>query len=153
RVDGPVALVEAFDRALIAIHRTCDAAKRGSELRGALEQFAASTGVFGPLFSGAGPQRDGALSPERIARNLAAVAAGAVDEPDTWLVQQLFEYAGFALFHAGSLLSRAEETALSARVAVMLRPLRQHSEAAPPPSLRAPSNAPASQRRDHMEKR
>jgi hypothetical protein len=150
RVDGPVAVVEAFDRALLEIHRTCDVASRGAELRSALEHFASSTGVFGPLFAGAGPQRDGALSPERIARNVASLAG---NEPDAWLVQQFFEYTGFALFHAGSLLSRTEEAALNARVAVMLRPLRQHSEAAPPPSLRTPSTAPASQRRGHLEKR
>lgn len=150
RPDGPVAIVEAFDRALVEIHGSCDRASRGKELRAALEQFAASTGVYMPLFDGAGPLEDGSLRAERVARNVAALAG---EDPESWLVQQLFEYAGFALFHAGSLLPRENETTLNARVAEMLKPLRQHSEAGPPPSRRPPSTAPASARTDHMESR
>ncbi|HEY8087018.1 MAG TPA: DUF4388 domain-containing protein [Polyangiaceae bacterium] len=150
RVAGPTAIADMFNRALLEIHRACDVASRGAELRTALEHFVASTGTFVPLFAYAGPLRDGTLSPEGIERNVAAIAG---EDPDAWLVQQLFEYVGFALFHAGSLLSRPEEAALNARVASMLKPMRQHSEAAPPPSLRTPSTAPASYRRGSMEKR
>jgi hypothetical protein len=54
------------------------------------------------------------------------------EDAEAWLVQQLFEYAGFALFHAGSLLARDEEKSLNARIAEMLKPLRQQPEGGPP---------------------
>jgi hypothetical protein len=106
-----------------------------------MDQFATSTGVFGPLFDGAGPLEDGTLRGERIARNVAALAGE--DDADGWLVQQLFEYTGFALFHAGSLLPRADERSLNARVAEMLKPLRALVDAGPSSRRGASiSNAP-----------
>ncbi len=83
---------------------------------------------------------------ERIARNL----AGPAGQDESWLVQQLFEYAGFALFEAGTLLPRAAEVKLAARVADMLKPLRQQNDGAKPPSLRPP---PISTRRGHVDSR
>jgi hypothetical protein len=132
--EGAEAIVEAFNPAFVEIHRRCDAAKKGSELRDALARFATGAGIFDPLFQGAGPLPDGTLKPERIGRNVAALAGG---EPDVWLVQQLYEYIGFALFQAGSLLPRESETALNAAVAEILKPLRQ-GETAPPPTSRRP---------------
>ncbi|HEY8040152.1 MAG TPA: DUF4388 domain-containing protein, partial [Polyangiaceae bacterium] len=38
RLDGPVAVVDAFNRALVEIHRACDRAGKGRELRTAVEQ-------------------------------------------------------------------------------------------------------------------
>ncbi|HEY8041595.1 MAG TPA: hypothetical protein VIF15_17430, partial [Polyangiaceae bacterium] len=125
-------------------------AGKGRELRTAVEQFATGTGVYGPLFAGAGPMDDGSVQGERVARNVAALAGE--DDADAWLTQQLFEYAGFALFHAGSLLPRGDEVALNARVADMLKPLRQQPDGGPPPSRRSPDSAPAS-RREQMEPR
>ena len=90
-----------------------------------------STGVYVPLFAGAGPADDGTLRAERIAQNLAAIAG---DAGDPWLTQQLLEHAGFALFHAGSLLPREAEAALNARVAEVLRAL-QPPEGATPASM------------------
>jgi len=130
RLEGPAAVVEAFDRALAEIHRTADEAGKGKELRAAVEQFVMSTGVFVPLLDGAGPLEDGTLRPERVARNVAALAVE--EDAEAWLVQQLFEYTGFALFHAGSLLGRDEEKGLNARIAEMLKPLRQQPEGGPP---------------------
>ena len=104
----------------------------GSVLRSGLEQFTMSTGVYVPLFSGAGPADDGSLRAERIAQNLAAIGS---DAGDAWLTQQLLEYAGFALFHAGSLLPREAEATLNARVAEILRALRQPAEGTAPASL------------------
>jgi hypothetical protein len=127
---GPEAIVEAFDRALLEVHKRCDAAGKGDELREGLSRFATGAGIYDPLFMGAGPQPDGTVRPDRVARNVAALAG---DEPDAWLVQQLYEYTGFALFHAGSLLPRDVETQLNAKVAEILKPLRQ-TEAAPPSS-------------------
>jgi hypothetical protein len=137
RPEGPMAIVAAFNAALIEIHRACDAAGKGAELRGGLEQFAMSAGVFAPLFGGEGPLDDGSLRGERVARNVAALAGE--DDADSWLVQQLFEYTGFASFHAGSLLPRDVEGAINARVADMLKPLRALSERGPQ-SRQAQSN-------------
>jgi hypothetical protein len=127
RPEGVPAIVEIYNRAIVEIHRACDEAGTGSLLRHGLEQFAMSTGVYVPLFSGAGPEEDGSVRADRIARNVAAVAGGAGDAggaSDAWLAQQLLEYAGFALFHAGSLLPREKEGPLNARVSEILKPLR-----------------------------
>ena len=151
RPEGPAAIVGAFDRALVEIHRACDAAGKGKELRGAVEQFAMSTGMFVPLLEGAGPLPDGSLRAERVARNVAVLAADA--DPAGWLAQQLFEYVGFALFQAGSLLARGEETSLNARVAELLEPLRQQPEGGPPSSVLSTSGTPASTGRYPTESR
>ncbi len=125
RPEGPAAVVEIVNRALVEIQRACDARAAGADLREGLEQFVTSTGTFVPLFDGAGPLPDGSLRGERIAKN-AHVLAGS--DAERWLGAQLFDYAGFALFHAGSLLERDEEAALKERVTEMLRPLRQQLE-------------------------
>ncbi|HLK36587.1 MAG TPA: DUF4388 domain-containing protein [Polyangiaceae bacterium] len=119
KAPGPSA-VEIVNRALLEIHRTCDAAAVGQALRAALAKFAMSTGVYVPLFHGAGPVADGSLQGDRIAKNVTMLAGG--DDAEAWLTQQLFDYAGFALFHAGSLLPRVTEAALKARVSQILRP-------------------------------
>jgi hypothetical protein len=125
--------LEAFNGALVAIHAACDAAAKGPELRVGLEQFATSTGAYVPLFAGAGPASDGSLRPDVVARNIAATR-GAGDDSEGWLVQELLEYAGFALFHAGSLLSRDAASALEARASELLQLLRRSAEAAMPVS-------------------
>ena len=134
RPEGAAAIVGAFDVALLEVHRACDAAGKGKELRAGIEQFANGTGVYTALFSGAGPAQDGTLRPDRVARNVVALAGE--DDPDAWLTQQLFEYTGFALFHAGSLLPRDAEAVLNGRVAETLKPFRQQPEVAPPMSSR-----------------
>jgi hypothetical protein len=58
------------------------------------------------------------------------------EEGQSWLVQELLEYAGFALFHAGSLLSREATASLNARASDSLKLLRQLAEAGLPPSRR-----------------
>jgi Domain of unknown function (DUF4388) len=132
RPEGTAAIVEAYNRAMAEIHRACDEAGSGRGLRAGLEQFAMSTGVYVPLFSGAGPAEDGSLRAERIAQNVAAIAG---DAGDAWLAQQLVEYAGFALFQAGSIVPREVEAALNARVAEILKPLRQPRESGRPGSF------------------
>jgi hypothetical protein len=125
RPEGVAAIVEAYNRAIAEIHRVCDESGAGRELRAGLEQFATSTGVYVPLFSGAGPAEDGGLRAERIAQNVAAIAG---NEGDAWLTQQLVEYIGFALFQAGSLVTREAEATLNGRVGEILKPLRQPVE-------------------------
>ncbi len=132
RPAGPQSALEALNRALLAIHEACDAASKGRELRAGLEQFAMSTGAYVPLFAGAGPREDGSVAIDAVARNFAAMRAG--DDGEGWLVQQLLEYAGFALFHAESLLPREGAAALDARAADLLRTLRRSAEAAQPAS-------------------
>jgi hypothetical protein len=129
RPEGAPAIVDAFNPALIEIHRRCDAAGKGGELREGLARFATGGGVFDSLFIGAGPLEDGSFRSERIARNLHSLAG---DEPDSWLVQLFQEYVGFALFQAGSLLPRDSETALASYVAEALKPLRTLEAGAPP---------------------
>jgi hypothetical protein len=146
RPEGVAALVGVFNGALSAIHAACDAAGKGNELRSGIEQFAGSTGAYVALLEGAGPLRDGTLRPDRVAQNLAGLAG----QDESWLVQELFEYAGFALFQAGTLLPRGTEVKLAARVAQMLKPLRHQNDGAKPPSLRPP---PPSSRRGHVEQR
>jgi hypothetical protein len=124
RPEGVPAVVETYNRAIVEIHRACDETGTGAPLRQGLEQFATSTGVFVPLFAGAGPEEDGSVRADRVARNVATVAGDADGASDVWLTQQLLEYAGFALFHAGSLLPREKEAQLNARVAEILKPLR-----------------------------
>jgi hypothetical protein len=133
RPRGPVAIVKAFNPTLVEIHRRCDAAGRGGELRDALSRFATGALVMDPLFFGAGPHQDGSFTAERVAKNLAAVAG---EDPDAWLVQLLEEYVGFALFQAGSLLPREGEAALAAYVAEALKPVRAPESMTPPTSLR-----------------
>jgi hypothetical protein len=130
---GPAAIAEAFNAALVEIHRASDSAGAGAgaELRSGLDKFAASTGVYGPLFDGAGPRDDGSLDPERIARNVAVLAG---DDAGNWLLQQLSEYVGFALFQAGSRLGRDDEKALTTRVFEILKPVRKASESGSPAS-------------------
>lgn len=121
RPQGAQAIVEVFNPALVLIHRRCDTSGKGVELRGGLAQFAMGAGIYEPLFMGAGPTQDGSLRPAGVARNLGALAG---DDPDAWLLQQLHEYVGFALFQAGSLLPREAEGKLAQEVAELLKPVR-----------------------------
>jgi hypothetical protein len=136
RPEGAAAIVAAFNVALLEVHRSCDVLGKGRDLRAAVNQFATGTGVYTALFSGAGPVADGSLRGERVERNVEALARE--DDPSAWLTQQLLEYTSFALFHAGSILSRDAGASLNARVGEILNPFRQQSDAGPPTSRRAP---------------
>jgi hypothetical protein len=121
RPRGAGAIVAAFNPALVAVHRRCDAAGKGGELRDGLGRFAMGAGVFEPLFMGAGPKPDGTLEPAAVARNLGALAG---EDPDAWLIQQLNDYVGFAVFQAGSLVARVDEEKLAREIAEILKPVR-----------------------------
>ncbi len=122
RPQGPEAIVEVFNPALAAIHTACDEEGKGADLREGLSRFATGGGVYDPLFMMAGPLDDGTFKPERVAKNLAALAG---DDPDAWLVQLMQEYVGFATFQAESLVPREVLSQLSAKVSELLKPLRQ----------------------------
>ncbi len=141
RPHGPGAIMEAFNPALVAIHKFCDAAGRGGELRDGLGRFAMGAGIYEPLFMGAGPLGDGSLKPAGVARNLAALAG---EDPDSWLTQQLHEYVGFALFQAGSLLPRDSEGALTREVAELLKPVRPTAETSAPAPVHVSTSQAAS---------
>lgn len=128
RPRGPEAIVETFNPALAAIHERCDAAGKGGELREGLGRFATGGGIYDPLFMGAGPLQDGTLKPDRIGRNIAALAG---EDPDAWLVELMNDYVGFALFQAESILSRDAQAKLLADVMDMLKPLRPLIDAGP----------------------
>lgn len=128
RPRGAEAIVETFNPALQAIHERCDDVEKGADLREGLARFATGGGVYDPLFMGAGPQRDGTLKPERIGRNIAALAG---EDPDAWLVELMNDYVGFALFQAESILSREAQSQLLADVMELLKPLRPLVDAGP----------------------
>lgn len=121
RPEGPEDIVIGFNPALVEIHAACDRHSKGTELREGLARFATGGGVYDPLFQGAGPLPDGSFRPERLGKNLAALAG---DDPDAWLIQLMHDYVGFALFQAGSLLPRPIEKQLASTVAEILKPLR-----------------------------
>jgi hypothetical protein len=121
RPEGAAAITDIYNRAMVEIHRACDAAGVGKDLRAGLAQFTMGTGVFMPLFNGAGPQEDGSLVASRLADNIGSLAG---EDPDTWLSQQLLDHAGFAVFHAGSIMPRDADPTLGARVAEILLPLQ-----------------------------
>jgi hypothetical protein len=141
RPHGAEAIMAAFNPGLIEIHRRCDEAGKGPELRDGLSRFATGGGVYDPLFMGAGPLHDGTLKPERVAKNLAALAG---EDPDAWLMQLLHEYVGFALFHAGSILPREAEPPLVAAVMEILKPVRPTESAGSSAPSALPSMAPPS---------
>lgn len=129
RPRGPEAIVEAFNPAIAAIHEKCDEAGKGNELREGLSRFATGGGIYDPLFMGAGPAMvDGTLKPSRMASNMAMLAG---EDPDAWLVGLMNDYVGFALFQAESLLPRDTQSALTAQVMELLKPLRPLLEPAP----------------------
>jgi hypothetical protein len=128
RPTGPEAIVETFNPALLAVHERCDAAGKGADLRDGLSRFATGGGVYDPLFMGAGPLQDGTLKPDRIGRNIAALAG---EDPDAWLVELMNDYVGFALFQAESILSRDAQATLLADVMEILKPLRPLIDAGP----------------------
>ena len=128
RPRGPESIVETFNPALAAIHHRGDQAGKGAELREGLSRFATGGGVYDPLFMGAGPLADGTLKPDRIRRNIAALAG---EDPDAWLVELMNDYVGFALFQAESILSREAQADLLAEVMEITKPLRPVTEAPP----------------------
>ena len=121
RPKGPEDIVEGFNPALAEIHAEGDRHSKGAELREGLARFATGGGVYDPLFQGAGPLPDGSFRPERLGKNLAALAG---EDPDACLIQLMHDYVGFALFQAGSLLPRQIEKQLAQMVAEMLKPMR-----------------------------
>ncbi len=141
RPQGAEAITDVFNTALREIHKRCDAAGKGAELRDGLARFATGAGIYDPLFVGAGPTRDGSLKSDRLARNLAALAG---DDPDAWLIQLLHEYVGFAMFQAESLLPREVEREVAAVVADTLKPVRPVDSSQGPSSRR--SEPPRSRR-------
>jgi hypothetical protein len=121
RPQGADSIVGVFNRALAAVHAACATAGKLAELKEGLSRFATGAGIYDPLFLSAGPLDDGTLRPERVARNLAALAG---DDPDAWLIQLMHEYVGFAMFQAESLLPRDVERTLKDAVGEMLKPVR-----------------------------
>jgi hypothetical protein len=108
---GLAAIVETANEGLKLVHRDADAFGIGEDLRASLTSFAAGAGVYDILFRGAGPDTGGALDADRVAENASLVARG--DDPARILKQMLFDYVGFAVFSAGSVLGPEKEAELS----------------------------------------
>jgi hypothetical protein len=121
RPSGVLAIVASFNPALVLLHEACKAASREAELREGLSRFATGGGLYDPLFMGAGPLADGSFRPEAVLRNVAVLAG---DDPDAWLVKLLYDYVGFGLFQAESLVARDTHARLIAQVMEALRPVQ-----------------------------
>lgn len=121
RPQGAEAIIELFNEALEELHRVCDEAGKGADLREGLGRFATGGGVYDPLFMMAGPAENGTLRPFRVAKNLAALAG---EDPDTWLIQLMNDYVGFGIFQAESLIEREAMNGLISKVSEILKPVR-----------------------------
>jgi hypothetical protein len=130
---GPLAILEAMNPAIILIHSACDAAKKGEDLRAGLVRFATGAGVYDPIMQGAGPLPDGSFKPDRMANNIVAIAG---TEEDSFVLQLLGDYVGFALFQSESLLEREAHKTLAQSVNAILAPLMPNTDAAPTASRR-----------------
>lgn len=121
RPQGAEDIVEAFNPALVAIHKACEQYGKLAELRNGLSRFATGAGVYDSLFMMAGPDENGALKSDRVAKNLGALAGA---DPDTWLLQLMNDYMSFALFHAESLMPRPAHEKMAAKISADLEALR-----------------------------
>jgi hypothetical protein len=114
---GLAAVVETANEALRFLHREADTSQIGEDLRGSLTSFAVGAGVYDILFRGAGPDGLGSFAADRVAENAALVTHG--EDPERILKQMLFDYVGFAVFSAGSVLGPEKEAELSRQVSAI----------------------------------
>jgi hypothetical protein len=119
---GLGAIVETANEALRLVHAEADALSIGEELRSSLASFAVGAGVYEILFRNAGPEQAGSLDAQSVADNAELVAHG--EDPERILKQMLYDYVGFAVFSAGSLLGPEKEAELSRRVMAVTVPLQ-----------------------------
>jgi hypothetical protein len=135
RPRGAEQITEAFNVALVEVHRTCDRSAVGDDLREGLKRFVTGSPVLAALVSGAGPLDDGSFAPDRVARNLMARPSS---EPVARLVKALHDYVGFGLFLGTSLVARDESVTLKLAVQEALGPLERASYSLAPASLAPP---------------
>jgi hypothetical protein len=119
---GPAALVNAANDALRVIFASARSAGKSAEVQDSLASFAVGAGVYDMLFRGAGPDAEGVLDADRVARNAPIVAGGS--DPDNVLKQMLHEYVSFALFSMGAALGSEAEAEVTKSVATQLGSLR-----------------------------
>lgn len=110
---GAPAMVAIFNDAMREIYRTVAAHGLDGAIREHLASYALSVGIYDMLFMGAGPQPDGTLDEDRVAKNIVMMAG---DDSSATLAGWLYEYAAFALFDASSNLPKGEEQGLAKRV-------------------------------------
>jgi hypothetical protein len=119
---GPGAIVETANDALRLVHDEADARNIGADLRAGLASFAIGAGVYEILFRAAGPERSGGFDAAKVAENATLVAHG--EDPERILKQMLYDYVGFAVFSAGSVLGPEKEADLSRRVTAIITRLQ-----------------------------
>jgi hypothetical protein len=119
---GPTSLVNAANGALRAVFTNAHAAGKAAEVKDSLASFAVGAGVYDMLFRGAGPDAEGVLDADRVARNALIVAGGS--DADNVLKQMLHEYVSFALFSMGAALGSDVEAEVTKSVAAELASLR-----------------------------
>ncbi len=116
--EGPEALVSIFNQDIGIVFETAARAAKGDLLRDHLAQFASSIGIYDALFAGAGPGPDGRLDEARTVQNVTTLGGS---DAEGLLAQWLYEYAAFALFDAGSHLSKEDEQHLSKEVSELIK--------------------------------
>jgi hypothetical protein len=118
--EGPEALVSIFNQAIGLVFQAAERAGKGAVVREHLGQFASSIGIYDALFAGAGPGEDGRLEEARTVQNVKTLGG---KDAEALLAQWLYEYAAFALFDAGSQLSKEDEQRLSKDVSELIKVL------------------------------
>ena len=104
----------------------------GDTAREQLAEFASQGEVYRTLLAGAGPQDDGTLNPDQVAKNVDRLSASEAAEET--LAKMMHDYASYALFLARPHLHRAQEARekadrqagfkpITQRVAAMLEPI------------------------------
>jgi hypothetical protein len=123
KLDGGLgAIVETANEALRLVHVEADTLGIGTDLRASLASFAIGAGVYEILFRSAGPDATGVLVAQKVAENAENVAHG--EDPDRIVKQMLYDYVGFAVFSAGSVLGPEKEADLSRRVMAIIARLQ-----------------------------
>jgi hypothetical protein len=106
RPTGTLAIAAIYNQIMATLLAELDGCGTGDAVREQLASFAASGGVYVPLFVGAGPARDGTVDAERLAENVTTLVGP--DQADASLAQWLHEYASFALFLGEPHLRRSD---------------------------------------------
>ena len=111
RPTGTLAIAAIFNQIMSTLLAELDACGTGDAVREQLASFAASGGVYVPLFDGAGPERDATVDAERLSENATTMVGP--DAADASLAQWLHEYASFALFLGEPHLRRSDAPPVS----------------------------------------
>ena len=126
------AIVGVYNQAIALLLRELDAMDEGDAAREQLAEFASQGEGYRTLLAGAGPQDDGTLYADQVAKNVDRLSPSEAAEET--LAKMMHDYASYALFLARPHLHRAQEARekadrqagfkpITQRVAAMLEPI------------------------------